>query len=68
MTDLTFLQRHVTGELKIQQQQPPPNKTFPFLLMAFVFAHVTHLGPAAMSQTSGNRIRQTGVCPPKKGE
>lgn len=72
--------RHVTASrLKIlqQQQQQPPNTTFPFLLMAFVFAHVTRLGPAAMSQTaqSGNRISQKGslsqgksVCGGKEGK
>lgn len=53
-------QRHVTASrLKIhQQQRKPRNKTFPFLLMAFVFEHVTCLGLAAMSLTapSGNRL------------
>lgn len=64
MTDFLSFQRHVTASrLKIhQQQQQPPDKTFPFLLMAFVFDHVTRLGLGAMSPTgpSGNWLSQKG--------
>ncbi len=64
MTDFPSFQRHVTASrLKIHQQQQPPDKTFPFLLMAFVFDHVTRLGLGAMSPTapSGNWLRQKGL-------
>lgn len=64
MTDFLSFRRHVTAStLKIhQQQQQPPDKTFPFLLMAFLFDHVTRLGLGAMSPTgpSGNWLSQKG--------
>lgn len=56
--------RHVTAStLKIhQQQEQPPDKTFPFPLMAFVFDHVTRLGLGAISPSgpSGNCLSQKG--------